>query len=73
MFVNRVDFRKTCTDLCPNMPRTYEKNALNLLKSSIQDISTSTTTMFSIETLEKLCQSMLIKTGLRIFPFSKNR
>ena len=39
-------------------PRTYEKNLLNLLKSSIPDIFTSTLTIFSVETIETLCQSM---------------
>ena len=39
-------------------PRTYEKHQLNLLKSFIPDISTSTSTIYSVETLEKLCQTM---------------
>ena len=41
----------------PKCPRTYEK-LLNLLKSSIPDIFTSTLTIFSVETLEKLCLAM---------------
>ena len=32
----------------------YQKNLLNLLKSSIPDISTSMLTIFSVETLETL-------------------
>ena len=39
-------------------PRTYGKHLLNLLKSSIPDISASTLTIFSVEILEKLCQTM---------------
>ena len=31
--------KKTCTDLCPKCPRTYEKTSTKLLKSSILDIS----------------------------------
>ena len=42
----------------PKRPRTYKKYLLNLLKSSIPDIFTSTLTIFSVETLEKLCQTM---------------
>ena len=42
----------------PKRPRTYEKRLLNLLKSSIPYISASTLTMFSVEILEKLCQTM---------------
>ena len=60
----------------PKRPRTYEKHLLNLLKSSIPYISASTLTMFSIEILEKLCQTMywrLLKTRFADFPVSKNR
>ena len=39
-------------------PRTYKKHLLNLLKSSIPDISTSMLTIFSVQTHEKLCQTM---------------
>ena len=39
---------------------TKKKNPINLLKLSIPDISTSMSTIFSIENLDKLCQSMLI-------------
>ena len=42
----------------PKRPRTYEKHPLNFLKSSIPDISASTLTIFSVEILEKLCQTM---------------
>ena len=35
----------------PIRPRTYDKNLLNLLKSSIPEISSSTSTIFSVETL----------------------
>ena len=39
----------------PKFLRTFEKHLLNLLKSAILDISTIMWTIFSIETLEKLC------------------
>ena len=58
----------------PKRPRTYEKYLLNFLKSSIPDISASTLTIFSVEILEKLCQTMewrLLKTRLRISQFLK--
>ena len=42
----------------PKCPRTYEKHPLNLLKLSIPDISTRTLTIFSVETLSKLYQTM---------------
>ena len=47
----------------PIHPRTYEKNLLNLLKSSIQDISTSMSTLFSVETLEKLSVYVMTSTN----------
>ena len=57
----------------PKRHRTYEKHLLNLLKSSIPDISASTLTIFSVEILEKLCQTIwrLHKTRLQIFQFLK--
>ena len=42
----------------PKRPGTYKKHLLNLLKSSIPDVFTSKLTIFSVETLEKLCQTM---------------
>ena len=54
MYVTHKDFRKITYRFI-----TYEKNLLNLLKSSIPDISTCMSTIFSVETLETLCQSML--------------
>ena len=63
----------------PKRPRTCKKNIylrkkhlLNLLKPSIPDISASTLTIFRVEILEKLCQTMLwrpLKTRLRISQF----
>ena len=48
----------------------YDKNLLNLLKLSIPNISTCTSTIFSVETLEKVCclcnGVYLIKIRLRI-------
>ena len=41
----------------PKRSRTYEKHLLDLLKSSIPDIFTSTLTIFSVKTLEKLCRN----------------
>ena len=57
----------------PKRHRTYEKHLLNLLKSSIPDISASTLTIFSVKILEKLCQTIwrLHKARLRIFQFLK--
>ena len=43
----------------PVRPRTYKKRLHNLFKSSVPDISTSTSTICSVETLEKFCQSVL--------------
>ena len=73
MYVNRIDFRKITYSLMSQ----YKKSLLNLFKSSIPDISTSMSTIFSVETLEKLCQSMLwrlLNQNLtEDFPVSKNR
>ena len=58
----------------PKRPRTYEKHLLNLLKSSISVIFKRTSTIVSVETIEKLCQIMqlhLLKTRLRISQFLK--
>ena len=41
----------------PKCPRMYKKHLLYLLKSSIPDISTSTLTIYSVQILEKLCQT----------------
>ena len=61
MYVNvcesRIFLKNHVQIYVPKCPRTYEK-LLNLLKSSIPDIFTSTLTIFSVETLEKLCQAM---------------
>ena len=59
----------------PKGPRTYEKHLLNLLKSSIPDISTSLLTIFSVEILEKLCQTVMASTqnSTADFPVSENR
>ena len=52
-------FMKSKVQICvPKRPRTYENHLLNLLKSSIPDISSSMLTIFSIKTPEKLCQTM---------------
>ena len=40
------------------LPRTLAKNILNLLKPSIPAISTSMLTIFSVNNLTKMCQSM---------------
>ena len=57
----------------PKRHRMYEKYLLNLMKSSIPDISARTLTIFSVEILEKLCQTIwrLHKTRLQIFQFLK--
>ena len=44
--------------LVPKRPRMYEKRVLSFLKSSIPDIFTSTLTVFSVKTLEKLSHTM---------------
>ena len=47
--------------------RAYENLLLNLLKSFIPDISTSTLTIFSVEALEscvKLCNSVYSKLDM---------
>ena len=57
--LRRYKFMKNRVQIyVPKRPRTYDKHVLNLLKSSIPDIFTSTLTIFSVETLEKLCQTM---------------
>ena len=56
MYVNRIDFRKITYRFMslkvtfPIRPRAYKRNLLNLLKSSISDISTSMSTIFGVET-----------------------
>ena len=58
----------------PKCPRTYEKHLLDLLKSSIPDNFTSTLTIFSVKTLEKLCQSCVMASTKNLtvdFPVSK--
>ena len=42
----------------PKRPKMYKKHLLNLLKSSIPDISASMWTIFSVKVLEKLCQTL---------------
>ena len=62
-----------------NAPRTYENHLLNLLGSSIPDISTSILTIYSVETLENLCQTMYMyimvstQNSTADFQVSKNR
>ena len=71
---SRIFMKKHIQIYVPKCPRTYEKNLLNLLKSSIPDISTSTLTIFSVKTFEKLCRTMkwrLLKPRLLIFKFLK--
>ena len=67
-------FMKNCVQIyVPKRPRTYEKHLLNLLEPSISEIFTSTLTIFSVKSLEKLCQTMswrLLKTQLCIVSFS---
>ena len=59
----------------PKCPRMYENNLLNLLESPIPDISTSILTILSIETLENLCQTVMVSTqnSTADFPVSKIR
>ena len=62
-----------------NAPRTYENHLLNLLGSSIPDISTNILTIYSVETLENLCQTMYMyimvstQNSTADFHVSKNR
>ena len=53
---SRIFMKNHAQIYVPKCSRTYKK--LNLLKSSIPDIFTSMLTIFSVETLEKLCQTM---------------
>ena len=57
----------------PTHPRTYERNFINLLKTPIPDISTSTSTIiFSVKTLIKIV-SIYVMASTADFPVSKNR
>ena len=54
MYVNRVVMKNHVQIYVPKRHRTYEKHLINLLKSSIPDISASTLTILSVEILEIL-------------------
>ena len=60
----------------PKCHRTYAKHLLNLLKSSIPDIFTFMLTIFSVKTLEKVCQTIHVMVSAQNstvdFPVSKN-
>ena len=58
IYMNHIDFRKITYRFMSQYALERTKKNLNLLKSSIADISTSTLTIFSVETLETW-QSML--------------
>ena len=51
-------FKKNHIQIYVSISERKKKNLLNLLKSSIPDISTRLLTIFNIKTLEKLCQFM---------------
>ena len=60
----------------PKCPRTYENHLLNLLESSIPDISSSMLTIFSIGTLEKVVSNYVMAStqkSVEDFPVSENR
>ena len=56
------------------MPQNVRKTSTKFVETSIPDISTSTLTIFRVETLDKLCHTMqwcLLKTRLWISKFVK--
>ena len=77
MYVNHVDLRKITYRFTGMTQYALEckKNLLNLLKSFIPDISTGTSTIFSVKTLKSCvslcCDIYLIKTRLRVSEFLK--
>ena len=63
MYVNHVDLNHVQIYV-PIRPRTFEKNLLNLLKSSIPDISTSMSTIFSTGYSPEIFEGVVAFSGV---------
>ena len=73
MYVNRVDLRKNHTQIyVPIHPRTYQKNLLNLLKSSIPDISRSTVDHYIQHQNSSKIMSIYVMVSIMDFPVFEN-